>query len=143
MQCSYFVYLFLGSSAFIWHQHWLPFDLDLNIRWPPCGALYFTSIYVNIFFVLWPLPHPSSPTLTVQSFTYKHKIPLVVDSCRNASHCQMFLDHYWHQCAYLYLKLFGHKNVSVLDGGLRKWLEDGFDVTTDEPEVEVNYLLVI
>ncbi|WAR29220.1 THTR-like protein [Mya arenaria] len=34
------------------------------------------------------------------------------------------------------LRLYGHRNVSVLDGGLRKWLEDGYDVTTDEPEIE-------
>ena len=35
-------------------------------------------------------------------------------------------------------QLFGHKNVSVLDGGLKKWLDDGFEVTTDEPEIEVH-----
>ncbi|XP_059178185.1 thiosulfate sulfurtransferase-like isoform X2 [Physella acuta] len=33
-------------------------------------------------------------------------------------------------------KLFGHDKVSVLNGGLRKWLTDGFHVTTEEPVVE-------
>lgn len=37
---------------------------------------------------------------------------------------------------WMQFRLFGHRRVSVLDGGLRKWLEDGFEVTTDEPEVE-------
>ena len=33
--------------------------------------------------------------------------------------------------------MFGHRNVSVLDGGLRKWLDDGFEVTEEEPQFEV------
>lgn len=33
-------------------------------------------------------------------------------------------------------RAFGHRNISVLDGGLRKWLEDGYEVTTDEPKIE-------
>ncbi|CAL1547983.1 unnamed protein product [Lymnaea stagnalis] len=33
-------------------------------------------------------------------------------------------------------RLFGHDKVSVLNGGLRKWISDGFHVTTDEPTVE-------
>ncbi|KAH3852513.1 thiosulfate sulfurtransferase-like [Dreissena polymorpha] len=33
-------------------------------------------------------------------------------------------------------RTFGHKNISILDGGLRKWLEDGHEVTTEETAVE-------
>ncbi|KAL3873462.1 hypothetical protein ACJMK2_036575 [Sinanodonta woodiana] len=33
-------------------------------------------------------------------------------------------------------RFFGHKNISVLDGGLRKWVNDGYEVTTEEPKVE-------
>ena len=35
------------------------------------------------------------------------------------------------------LQLYGHRNVSVLDGGYNKWVADGFPTTTEEPEVEV------
>lgn len=33
-------------------------------------------------------------------------------------------------------RLFGHEKISVLNGGLRRWLMDGSHVTTDEPDVE-------
>ena len=33
--------------------------------------------------------------------------------------------------AYWYLKLFGHEDVRLLDGGRHKWIEEGRDVTTD------------
>jgi thiosulfate/3-mercaptopyruvate sulfurtransferase len=33
-------------------------------------------------------------------------------------------------------RLFGHDKVSVLDGGLKQWVTDGFQVTTEEPVVE-------
>ncbi|XP_045170622.2 thiosulfate sulfurtransferase-like [Mercenaria mercenaria] len=33
-------------------------------------------------------------------------------------------------------RAFGHRNISVLDGGLKKWLDDGFEITTEEPEFE-------
>jgi thiosulfate/3-mercaptopyruvate sulfurtransferase len=35
--------------------------------------------------------------------------------------------------AYWQLKLFGWRNVSLLDGGRRYWLDNGFPVTTDVP----------
>ncbi|GFS22157.1 sulfurtransferase [Elysia marginata] len=35
-----------------------------------------------------------------------------------------------------YFRLFGHNQVSVLDGGLRKWVSDGNHVTTEEIHVE-------
>lgn len=37
---------------------------------------------------------------------------------------------------WFYFRLFGHNQVSVLDGGLRKWLLDGNYVTTEEVDVE-------
>ncbi|XP_012938813.1 thiosulfate sulfurtransferase isoform X2 [Aplysia californica] len=33
-------------------------------------------------------------------------------------------------------RLFGHDKVSVLNGGLRQWVTDGYHVTVDEPDVE-------
>lgn len=33
-------------------------------------------------------------------------------------------------------RLHGHKNISVLDGGLRKWMNDGYEVTQEEPKIE-------
>ncbi|XP_052275695.1 thiosulfate sulfurtransferase-like isoform X2 [Dreissena polymorpha] len=35
-------------------------------------------------------------------------------------------------------RLFGHKNISVLDGGYRKWVADGYETTKEEPEVEMS-----
>ena len=35
-------------------------------------------------------------------------------------------------------QLFGHNKVSVLNGGFQKWLADEFEVTTEEPKVEVS-----
>jgi thiosulfate/3-mercaptopyruvate sulfurtransferase len=32
---------------------------------------------------------------------------------------------------YFQLRLFGHRDVGILDGGLSQWLEDGFPVTSD------------
>jgi len=36
---------------------------------------------------------------------------------------------------YFQLRLFGHQKVGILDGGLSQWLQDGFPVTTDSPDV--------
>lgn len=44
-------------------------------------------------------------------------------------------------CLYLF-QLFGHEKVSVLDGGFRKWLLDGYDVTVEVPKVEVSEAVV-
>ncbi|KAI8785219.1 thiosulfate sulfurtransferase [Biomphalaria glabrata] len=33
-------------------------------------------------------------------------------------------------------RLFGHDKISVLNGGLRQWIMNGFHVTTEEPSVE-------
>jgi thiosulfate/3-mercaptopyruvate sulfurtransferase len=35
--------------------------------------------------------------------------------------------------AYWYLKIYGHKDVRVLDGGRQKWIDEGRELTTDEP----------
>jgi thiosulfate/3-mercaptopyruvate sulfurtransferase len=35
--------------------------------------------------------------------------------------------------AYWYLKIYGHANVQLLDGGRQKWIEEGRELTTDTP----------
>jgi thiosulfate/3-mercaptopyruvate sulfurtransferase len=37
--------------------------------------------------------------------------------------------------AYWYLKIYGHANVQLLDGGRQKWIEEGRELTTDPPSV--------
>ena len=38
----------------------------------------------------------------------------------------------------VFFQLFGHKNVSVLDGGFEKWVEKKYPTTQDEPKPEVS-----
>src|SRR4051794_38841891 len=35
--------------------------------------------------------------------------------------------------AYWYLKIYGHGDVRILDGGRQKWIDEGRELTTDEP----------
>jgi thiosulfate/3-mercaptopyruvate sulfurtransferase len=35
--------------------------------------------------------------------------------------------------AYWYLKIYGHEDVRILDGGRQKWIDEGRDLTTDVP----------
>jgi thiosulfate/3-mercaptopyruvate sulfurtransferase len=35
--------------------------------------------------------------------------------------------------AYWYLKIYGHADVRILDGGRQKWIDEGRDLTTDVP----------
>jgi thiosulfate/3-mercaptopyruvate sulfurtransferase len=35
--------------------------------------------------------------------------------------------------AYWYLKLYGHADVRIMDGGRQKWLDEGRELATDEP----------
>src|ERR671927_11256 len=35
--------------------------------------------------------------------------------------------------AYWYLKIYGHEDVRILDGGRQKWIDEGRDMTTDLP----------
>jgi thiosulfate/3-mercaptopyruvate sulfurtransferase len=37
--------------------------------------------------------------------------------------------------AYWYLKIYGHRDVRILDGGRQKWIDEGRELTTDEPSV--------
>jgi len=37
--------------------------------------------------------------------------------------------------AYWYLKIYGHGDVRILDGGRQKWIDEGRDLTTDVPQV--------
>ena len=38
------------------------------------------------------------------------------------------------------LQAFGHNHVSVLDGGLAKWADEGYDVVTDKDELPTEVL---
>ncbi|MDQ3858729.1 MAG: sulfurtransferase [Actinomycetota bacterium] len=38
--------------------------------------------------------------------------------------------------AYWYLKIYGHEDVRILDGGRQKWIDEGREVTTDLPTRE-------
>ncbi len=38
--------------------------------------------------------------------------------------------------AYWYLKLYGHADVRILDGGRQKWIDEGRELTTDAPDVQ-------
>src|SRR6266498_3640065 len=35
--------------------------------------------------------------------------------------------------AYWYLKIYGHEDVRILDGGRQKWIEEGRELTTETP----------
>ena len=35
--------------------------------------------------------------------------------------------------AYWYLKIYGHQNIRILDGGRQKWIDEGRELTTDVP----------
>ncbi|HEX2287950.1 MAG TPA: rhodanese-like domain-containing protein, partial [Gaiellaceae bacterium] len=35
--------------------------------------------------------------------------------------------------AYWYLKIYGHKDVRILDGGRQKWIDEGRELSTDVP----------
>jgi thiosulfate/3-mercaptopyruvate sulfurtransferase len=37
--------------------------------------------------------------------------------------------------AYWYLKIYGHQDVRLLDGGRQKWIDEGRELTTDVPSV--------
>jgi thiosulfate/3-mercaptopyruvate sulfurtransferase len=37
--------------------------------------------------------------------------------------------------AYWYLKVYGHADVRIVDGGRQKWIDDGRELTTDAPSV--------
>jgi thiosulfate/3-mercaptopyruvate sulfurtransferase len=38
--------------------------------------------------------------------------------------------------AYWYLKIYGHEDVRILDGGRQKWIDEGRELTTEPPAVE-------
>jgi thiosulfate/3-mercaptopyruvate sulfurtransferase len=38
--------------------------------------------------------------------------------------------------AYWYLKIYGHGDVRILDGGRQKWIDEERDLTTDEPQLQ-------
>jgi thiosulfate/3-mercaptopyruvate sulfurtransferase len=38
--------------------------------------------------------------------------------------------------AYWYLKTYGHQDVRILDGGRQKWVDEGRELTTDQPSRE-------
>jgi thiosulfate/3-mercaptopyruvate sulfurtransferase len=38
--------------------------------------------------------------------------------------------------AYWYLKIYGHGDLRILDGGRQKWIDEGRELTTDAPQVQ-------
>ena len=42
--------------------------------------------------------------------------------------------------AFWLFKLYGHENVSLLDGGRKKWLAEELETTTDEPKSTLFFL---
>jgi thiosulfate/3-mercaptopyruvate sulfurtransferase len=38
--------------------------------------------------------------------------------------------------AYWYLKIYGHKDVRILDGGRQKWIDEGRELTPDAPSIK-------
>ncbi len=38
--------------------------------------------------------------------------------------------------AYWYLKIYGHEDVRILDGGRQKWIDEGRELSTEEPSPE-------
>jgi thiosulfate/3-mercaptopyruvate sulfurtransferase len=38
--------------------------------------------------------------------------------------------------AYWYLKIYGHEDVRILDGGRQKWIDEGRELTVDEPAIQ-------
>src|SRR5919106_2059068 len=38
--------------------------------------------------------------------------------------------------AYWYLKIYGHGDVRIVDGGRQKWIDEGRELTTEAPQVE-------
>src|SRR5215208_7567596 len=36
--------------------------------------------------------------------------------------------------AYWYLKIYGHRDVRILDGGRQKWIDEGRELSSDVPE---------
>jgi len=38
--------------------------------------------------------------------------------------------------AYWYLKIYGHRDLRILDGGRQKWIDEGRELTTDAPQVQ-------
>jgi thiosulfate/3-mercaptopyruvate sulfurtransferase len=38
--------------------------------------------------------------------------------------------------AYWYLKIYGHEDVRILDGGRQKWIDEARELTTDPPQAE-------
>ena len=43
--------------------------------------------------------------------------------------------------AYWYLKVYGHSDVRILDGGRQKWIDEGRELSTDVPSPEPQQLL--
>uniref|UniRef100_K1PJK1 Thiosulfate sulfurtransferase n=1 Tax=Magallana gigas TaxID=29159 RepID=K1PJK1_MAGGI len=73
------------------------------------------------------LPEPECWTRYIQSLGVSSDTQVVVYDGQNM---RLALRTWW------LFRLFGHENVSVLDGGLIKWAEDGYEITVEEPTVK-------
>ena len=85
------------------------------------------------------LPNAKHFTDTAKSLGIKNTTRVVV---YDAKHGQG----YWATRVYWMFTVFGHKNISVLDGGLKKWADEGRAVVStpntgavDDYKYEVNW----
>ena len=82
----------------------------------------------------------------VKHFTDTAKLYGIKNSSRVVVYDAKVAQGYWAARVYWTLKIFGHKNVSILNGGLNKWVEDGRKTevtpnagTLDDYKYEINY----
>ncbi|XP_056022766.1 thiosulfate sulfurtransferase-like [Ostrea edulis] len=73
------------------------------------------------------LPEPECWTQYIQSLGVSSDTHVVVYDGQNM---RLALRTWW------LFRLYGHENISVLDGGLIKWADDGYEITVHEPQVE-------
>ncbi|XP_062591038.1 thiosulfate sulfurtransferase-like [Saccostrea cucullata] len=73
------------------------------------------------------LPEPECWTKYVQSLGVSKDTHVVVYDGQNM---RLAFRTWW------LFRLYGHENVSVLDGGLIRWAEDGYEITVEEPNVQ-------
>lgn len=117
----------------------------LETSWTPeknsCYAEYLQGHIPSALFFDWA---KLSPTIEGSAISFPVPSPNVFQDCvedlgiSNDTHVVVY-DRFNSRASFrswFYFRLFGHNQVSVLDGGLRKWVSEGNHVTTGEDDVE-------